>query len=139
MPNIRLSLKQAVRQPDWVAAVAITLFVLGLHVFLLRHAGGLWRDEVNLVNLSNRHSLTEMANDSFPVLMPVLVCGWTAIGLGRDDLGLRLLGVLIGLSLPTALWFVAWRIRHSPPLLGLLLLALNTTVIEFGDSLRAFG
>ena len=120
-------------------AVVISLFILWLHVFFLLHAGGLWRDEVNLVNLSSRHSLAEMARDSFPVLMPALVRGWTAIGWGGDDFGLRLLGMWIGLSLPAALWFAAWRIRRSPPLLGLLLLGINTTVIEFGDSLRAFG
>ncbi len=113
--------------------------VVWLHFFFLLHAGGLWRDEVNLINLSGRHSLAEMSKDSFPVLMPLLVSGWTAIGLGQTDLSLRLLGALIGLALPAALWLAAWKIRRAPPLLGLVLLALNSTVIMFGDSLRAFG
>ena len=127
------------RQPEWILALAASLAVVGLHFFFLWHAGGFWRDEVNLINLSGRHSLAEMSKDSFPVLMPLLVSAWTAIGLGQTDLSLRLLGTLIGLALPAALWLAAWKIRRSPPLLGLVLLTLNTTVITFGDSLRAFG
>jgi hypothetical protein len=131
--------KTVSRQPEWILALAATVAVVWLHFFFLLHAGGLWRDEVNLINLSGRHSLTEMSKDSFPVLMPLLVSGWTAIGLGQNDLSLRLLGALIGLALPAALWLAAWKIRRAPPLIGLALLAFNSTVIMFGDSLRAFG
>jgi hypothetical protein len=131
--------KTVSRQPEWILALAATVAVVWLHFFFLVHAGGLWRDEVNLINLSSRHSLAEMSKDSFPVLMPLLVSGWTSIGLGQTDLSLRLLGALIGLALPAALWLAAWKIRRVPPLIGLVLLAVNSTVIMFGDSLRAFG
>ena len=128
------------RQPEWILALAATSAVVWLHFYFLSHAGGFWRDEVNLINLSGRHSLSEMSKDSFPVLMPLLVSGWTVIGLGQNDLSLRLLGTLIGLGLPAALWLATWKIRRAPPLLGLVLLTLNSTVIiRFGDSLRAFG
>ena len=127
------------RQPDWILALAISLAAVWLHFFFLCHAGGFWRDEVNLLNLSGRHSLAEMSKDSFPVLMPLLVSGWTAIGLGHHDLSLRLLGTLIGLALPSALWLTVWKIRRAPPVLGLVLIALNSTVIMFGDSMRAYG
>ena len=120
-------------------ALVASLAVVWLHFYFLWHAGGFWRDEVNLINLSGRHSLTEMSRDSFPLLMPLLVSGWTALGLGQSDLSLRLLGTLIGLALPAALWLAAWKIRRAPPLIGLVLLTLNSTVIMFGDSLRAFG
>jgi ABC-type multidrug transport system fused ATPase/permease subunit len=137
--KLRRLAKTVSRQPEWILALAATVAVVWLHFFFLLHAGGLWRDEVNLINLSGRHSLTEMSKDSFPVLMPLLVSGWTALGLGQDDLSLRLLGALIGLALPAALWLAAWKIRRAPPLIGLVLLAFNSTVIMFGDSLRAFG
>ena len=137
--NLRRLAKLISRQPEWILALAASLAVVWLHFFFLWHAGGFWRDEVNLINLSDRHSLTEMSKDSFPVLMPLLVSGWTAIGLGQNDLSLRLLGILIGLSLPAALWLAVWKIRRAPPVLGLGLLALNSTVIIFGDSLRAYG
>jgi hypothetical protein len=110
-----------------------------LHLTFLSHAGGLWRDEVNVVNLGGRASLGEMTKDSFPVLMPLLVHGWVAVGLGESDVGLRWLGVLIGLGLLGALWVSAWITRRSPPLLGLALVAMNATIISYGDSLRAYG
>ncbi len=46
---------------------------------------------------------------------------------------------MIGLGLLLTLWLVAWKFRRSPPLPGLVLLALNGTVIVFGDSMRAHG
>lgn len=125
-------------QPDWLIAAAITGLIVWVHIFFLLHVGGFWRDEVNLINLSNRPSFGEMEKDSFPILMPLLVKVWSA-GFGRDDLTLRFLGVLIGLGIPAALWLAALKIHRAPPLAGLVLLGLNSTVILFGDSLRAYG
>lgn len=130
--------KTILRQPEWIAAALITAAILWLHFFFLFHAGGLWRDEVNLVNLSARHSFSGMAQDSFPVLMPLLVKVWAAIGLGHSDLSLRLLGTLIGLGIPAALWITAWLSRR-PPLFSLAFFGLNFMVIINGDSLRAYG
>lgn len=126
------------RRPEWVLALAATLAVVWLHFYFWRHAGGLWRDEVNLVNLASRHSWSAMTKDSFPVFMPLLVSGWTALGLGQNDSGLRLLGTLIGLGIPAALWLAAWASRR-PPLFSLTLFGLNASAITYGDSLRAYG
>jgi hypothetical protein len=130
--------KTFLRQPSWVAAILITAIVVWLHFFFLIHAGGLWRDEINLVNLAGRHSLAEMQKDSFPVLMPLLVSDWSGIGLGQSDLGLRFLGTLVGLGTVAALWASAWTARR-PPLISLALFALNCMVIIYGDSLRGYG
>lgn len=132
------------RRPDfwltaWGLALAVTAVAVGLHIYFLFHAGGLWRDEVHLVNLAGSSLLGTMAHDSFPVLMPLLVRFLEILGVGKTDSGLRLLGLLIGLGLPATLWLAAWKFRRSPPLPGLALLALNGTVIVFGDSLRAHG
>jgi hypothetical protein len=132
------------RRPDfwlstWCVALLVTAVTVGLHIYFLLHAGGLWRDEVHLINLAGQGASSSLSQDSFPVLMPMLIHAWEIIGLGRTDVGLRLLGLLIGLGLPAALWLVAWRFRRSPPLPGLALLALNGTTIVFGDSLRAHG
>ena len=126
-------------RPAWAAAVLISLAAAGIHVAFLTHAGGLWRDEVNTINLAGRHSLGEIANDSFPVLMPLTVRAWLAMGWGESDTVLRLLGVMVGLGLLAALWVAAWRGARSPPALSLVLVGLNPTVIVYGDSLRAFG
>lgn len=125
--------------PAWGVALLVTALAGGLHFYFLFHAGGFWRDEVNLINLAGAHSLHAMSLDSFPVLMPLLVRFWEIIGLGKADDGLRLLGALIGLGLPAVLWLIAWKFHRSPPLAGITLLALNGTVIVFGDSLRAHG
>jgi len=122
----------------WPAAILMTLAAVWLHFYFLFHAGGLWRDEVQVVNLAGRHSLSAMARDSFPALMPLLICGWSALGLGQTDLSLRLLGVCIGLGFLAALWFATWTARR-PPLLGLALVGLNSLVIFYSDSLRGYG
>ena len=127
------------RQPERLTAILLTAIIAGLHGYFLLHAGGFWRDEVNLINLAAKPSLADMKQDSFPVLMPLLVRGWSMLGLAHVDLTLRLLGALIGLGVPAALWLAAWRARRAPPLLGLALFGFNSTLIVFGDSLRAYG
>src|ERR1035438_5523481 len=87
------------RRPDCLAALLGTVAILALHFFFLLHAGGFWRDEVNVINLAGSHDISYMVRDSFPILMPVLIKGWTALGWSGSDLNLRLLGSLIGLSI----------------------------------------
>ena len=93
----------------WLAAALLTFVIIGLHGWLLFHAGAFCGDEVNVINLARTHSLPEMTHDSFPILLPLLVSGWTAIGLAGSDMSLRLLGTLIGLGLIAALWLSAWN------------------------------
>jgi heme exporter protein D len=131
--------KSILRSPSGIASILITLVVVWLHFSLWSGAGGFWRDEVNLINLSARPTLADMSKDSFPLLMPVLVRAWTSFGPGGTDPGLRLLGLLIGLGIPMTLWLAAWQARRSPPLVGLVLFGFSSTLIMFGDSLRAYG
>lgn len=119
-------------------AILITLSCIILHLFFLFHAGGLWRDEVNLVNLAHFHSLGEMAKDSFPVLMPLLVKGWMTLLPVHGDFGIRILGTLIGVGIIAIMWLCALKIQR-PPLWGLVLFGANAAVIYYGDSLRAYG
>jgi hypothetical protein len=120
-------------------AVLITLAAIWLHVSFLTHAGGLWRDEVNLLNVSNLSSPVEMSKDSFPILMPAIVRIWSEIGLGGSDLALRSLGFLIGVGLLISLWLSSGITGRKLPLISLALLGLNSTVVIWGDSLRAYG
>lgn len=134
-----LSGKKLFWHPDWVVAILITFAIGWLHFYLLAHAGGFCGDEVNTINLARGHSLSFMARDSFPVLMPLLISGWTAMGLAGDDANLRLLGMLIGLGITSALWLAVWAIRRAPPVFSLTLLGLNGTAIFWGVYLRAYG
>jgi hypothetical protein len=131
--------KLLLRSPAWLAAILITAAIAGFHVYFFLHAGGFWRDEVNLINVAGRHSLAGIASDSFPVLMPLLVKTWCAIGLGQTDVSLRLLGIIMGLGGVAALWLSSWTARRVPPLTSLALFGLNSTVISYGDSIRAYG
>jgi hypothetical protein len=120
----------------------LLLLLLGLHLMLLLHAGGLWRDEVNTVRVANLPDLGEawknLQYDSFPILWFLLLRVWTAVG-GGGDASYRLLGLLIGLGIVGALMWNARRLSISAPLISLLLLAFNPAVIRYGDSMRAYG
>ncbi len=127
----------------WSAAGLVTVAIVVLHVVNLRSAGGLWRDEAAAVQLATMPSLgavwSHLEHESFPLGITMLIRGWNAIGLGGSDLGLRALGLAIGLLVVAALWWNAWRFSSAPPLLSLLLLGLSATAIRWGDSLRAYG
>jgi len=126
------------RDADLLLAVLATVAVLALHWFFLNHIGGLWRDEVNSVNIA-QGKLSQIAQDSFPILYPLLLRGWSALGLGGTDLGVRWFGVLAGLCLTAVFWLAAWWTRRAPPLWSLVLVALNAWVIYYAASLRAYG
>jgi Dolichyl-phosphate-mannose-protein mannosyltransferase len=125
------------RQPIWLFALVASAIVIGFHVYFWHHAGGFWRDEINLLNLAGQPELSALKNDSFPMLLPLLVRGWLKIA-GADQ-SLRCLGLLIGLGIPATLWLLARRARQRPPAISLALVGLNSTLIMFGDSLRAYG
>jgi hypothetical protein len=114
-----------------------------LHVEVLRHAGPLWRDEVQSVNIARLPSLwATLENnllDSFPVLWSLVLRSWTALGFGETDFGLRVLGLIVGLGIIAMLWWTARRLGCVVPLISLLLFALSPTVFRYGDALRAYG
>jgi hypothetical protein len=131
------------RYSNWIAAALVTLFAAYLHVLFLLNAGGLWRDEVDLVHLSLLPSFSEMwqklPHDSCPILMHLVVRAWSAIGFGNTDPALRVLGLYVGLFLLLAFWLASWTMRNGAPLLAVTLAGLNVTIIYAGDSLRGYG
>jgi hypothetical protein len=137
IPDVRTDTK-AGWSPEWIAAAVMSVMVVALHIYFLGHIGGLWRDEVNSVNLAQGR-LANISHDSFPVLMPLLLRLWSELGLGNTDLNLRLFGVLAGLTVTGAFWLAAHWTRRVPPLWSLALVALNSWVIYYAASLRAYG
>jgi len=132
------------RYSNWVIAVLVTLCAAYLHVLFFLNAGGLWRDEVVLVNLSLLRSFSEVwqkqPHDSCPILMHLVVRAWSAAtSLGSTDAGLRVLGLYVGLFLLLAFWFASWTMRKGPPLLAVTLAGLNVMIVRAGDSLRGYG
>jgi hypothetical protein len=143
-PRKRAAPGQAlIRKLEWAAASLVAAVIAILHFVNWQYVGGLWRDEASVVNLALFPSLKEiwanLEHESFPFLLPLLVHGWDAIGLGGSDPALRVFGLLVGLAILGALWWNAWQFAASPPLVSMLLLGLSGTTIRWGDSLRAYG
>jgi hypothetical protein len=112
-------------------------------VLFFLNAGGLWRDEVDLVHLSLLPSVSEvwqdLPHDSCPILMHLVVRAWSAAGFGNTDPGLRVLGLYVGLFLLLTFWLASWTMRNGAPLLAVTLAGLNVTIIRAGDLLRGYG
>src|SRR6266496_6763049 len=128
---------------NWAIAALVTLCAVFLHVLFFLNAGGLWRDEVDLVHLSLLPSVSEvwknLPHDSCPILMHLIVRAWSAAGFGNTDPSLRVLGLYVGLLLLLTFWFASWTMRTGAPLLAVTLAGLNVTIVRAGDSLRGYG
>src|SRR5207247_3602352 len=135
---------RVLRYSNWITAALVTLFAAYLHVLFLLNAGGLWRDEAELVHLSLLPSFSEvwqnLPHDSCPILMHLVVRAWSAAAsLGNTDPGLRVLGLYVGLFLLLTFWLASWTMRGGAPLLAVTLAGLNLTMVRAGDSLRGYG
>lgn len=130
------------RHLELLAALVITALAVILHLHNTAHVGGLWRDEVNSVQMAEMPAFTDVcANlqfDSFPILWFATLRSWLSLGL-NSDLALRIFGCSIGILVLGALWLNARFFTKSPPLLALTLLGLNPAVIRWGDSIRGYG
>jgi hypothetical protein len=135
--------------PRWLArtetalALAATLVALALHVRLFLGAGPLWRDEINTVVVATQPTLSgvwdRLERESFPLLPYALLHGWRAGGLAETDGGFRGFGLIVGLAAIAALWWNQARARLAPPLLALVLFAIDPVVVRWGDSIRGYG
>src|SRR5882724_5519479 len=144
MVRLRHFGQAVLRYSNWIAAAVVTLCAVYLHALFFLNAGGLWRDEIELVNLSVLPSFSEMwqklPHDSCPILMHLVVRAWSGTAsLGNTDAGLRVLGLYVGLFLLLAFWFASWTMRNDAPLLAVTLAGLNVTIVRAGDSLRGYG
>jgi hypothetical protein len=130
------------RKACWFVALALTAASVFLHFFSFTVAGGLWRDEIAIANIATLPSWGEtfraLPHDHCPIVFPALVRIWTALGLAQTDTGLRILGLGIGLFLMASFWGASRMMSREPPLLFLSLVAVNPTIIRYGDSIRAY-
>jgi hypothetical protein len=124
-------------------ALGSTLLIVYLHVVFGMHAGALWRDEVNSLEIATLRGLSEMWSnlcfDSFPALFFVVLRVVAGVPATASDATLRIFGVSIGLLILGMIWLNARWLRLGFPLLSLALIGLNPMVIRYGDSIRAYG
>ena len=137
-------LRRNIRRLELVCALALTLLIVFLHVYRVSHAGALWRDEVSTLVAATLPSLAEVWASLIYATHPLLPYGvlriWTGVNwLGSSDTSLRVLGALIGVGAVLALWLNKWLLGYHVPIFSLVLFGLNTTVIQWGDSLRGYG
>jgi hypothetical protein len=130
-------------QFEWMVALAITAVVLWLDISYARHAGGLWRDEVNSISMATYPSLSttwdRLQFDSFPMLWYVVLREWVRAGLGQTDLGFRIFGLVVNGGILAILWLNGWRMSRRPPLVALTLLGANAAVMVYCGSIRGYG
>ncbi len=128
---------------QWLLCGGATLVTIGLHVLHLYHAGGMWRDEASSIGLATVPSWGDLwrmiGHDSSPILFYSLVRCWFDLGLGSSDFGLRGLGLLVGLLVVASLWINGRVFRLGAPSVSLGLLVVNSTLLCWGDSVRAYG
>ena len=130
------------RKLEWGLGLLASAALVFFHAVFLRSAGALWRDEVNSVNLATMplpQIWKDLQFDSFPVAWCSLLRAWILAGPGSTDLGIRVLGLLLGLGVVGVLWWNARRLGHGVPLVALALLGFDSAVICYGDSIRAYG
>src|SRR5204863_8276599 len=112
----------------------VTIAVV-FHLVFFRSAGALWRDELVSVNVASSPSmLGELHFESFPIVWPLVLRGWLALGLP-----LRVLGTMIGLGAFAAVWSAATMLGTRTPLVALAIAACTPSLIRSGDAIRGYG
>lgn len=134
--------RTGLRKAEWVVAVLLTVVVLSLLTVRAFHAGGLWRDECAVVQLARMPTFTDIfhnfQHEAFPLFFFAIIRGYSNV-FGTSDTAFRVFGLSVGALIIAALWFNAWQLGRAPPLLALVLLGLNSSVLTFATSVRGYG
>ena len=143
IPAVITGCNRAILWTEIGVCLTVTLLAVVFHIVHLRHAGALWRDETQMVNISQMPTFADVWKwieiDTFPLGWPMTVRAWTAIGWGASDIGLHMLGLVVGLSIIAMIWWSVRQFDGGLPLVAIALFALNPTVFVYGDSLRGYG
>jgi len=128
---------------ETAAALIGTAFSAILLVLTAMNAGPLWRDEINTFNLARMASLRDIWHnlqfDSCPLLWPLLVRGCGMLGLTDGDMGIRILGLGVGLFFLNSLWLCQRWIGGRAPVLSIALLGGLPAFIFVVGANRAYG
>jgi len=130
-----------IKYAEWVAAILLSALVLLLLLVRATHAGALWRDECDSVELARMPAFADIVANlkftSFPILFPTTVRVFIML-FGTSDAGLRCFGFLVGVGLLVVAWFNA-RSRGDVPLILPALVGLNVTFLTVGTWIRGYG
>jgi len=131
-----------IRKTEFIAGAMLALTAIFFHFLFLRHAGAFWRDEVNSIAMATMPSLSDtwyhLRYDSFPMLLSVVLRPWIWIVRG-NELGIRVFGFLVGVSMLGALWLNGRWLGYRVPLLSVALFVFHPLSLQIGDSIRPYG
>ena len=132
----------------WMLLLLLVGWVIYLHLFRLNFAGGLWRDEISSLDVAAAATWKAFclgqSHDSFPLFNVFLLRIWLFLGNGSlvdaaaNDSHVRVFGMLGGLALVASLFWNATRVFKSLPIISLAFFAASPSVIQWGDSVRAY-
>jgi len=128
---------------ETAVALAGTAFSAILLALTAVHAGPLWRDEVNTLNVAQMPSLKDlwdnMSCESFPPLWPLLLRGYWFLGLADSDANIRILGISVGFLFLASLWLCSRWIGGRTPIMSVALLGSLPAFIFIVGANRAYG
>jgi len=130
-----------IKSAEWIVAILISAMVLILLIVRATHAGALWRDECDSLELARMPTFSDIVHNlkftSFPILFPTTVRLFTTL-FGTSDTALRCFGFLVGASLLIVAWVNA-RGCADVPLILPALVGLNVTFLTAGTWIRGYG
>jgi len=127
---------------EWICALLLTVFILGLAGFRQAVRGEVWRDETACIQLALMPTIADIWNnfehEAFPPVFHFLLRAYL-LTFGVSPLALKAFGAMVLALLIAAMWYRALLHEGRPPLLGLCLLGLNPLILIWGATLRGYG
>jgi hypothetical protein len=131
-----------IKYAEWLVAILLSATVLFLLIVRSTHAGGLWRDECDSLELARLPTFADVLHNlkftSFPILFPTIVRVFTSL-FGTSDASLRCFGFLVGAALLGVAWFNTRTSHGDVPLILPALIGLNITFLTAGTWIRGYG
>ncbi|HEV2045147.1 MAG TPA: hypothetical protein VGQ95_00965 [Chthoniobacterales bacterium] len=139
----RTSMKnQWITRVEGAVAILLSIAVLFLLFVRATHAGGLWRDEAESVQIARMPQFTDVLQDlqysSFPLLFSVILRTYTTL-FGVSDVSLRYFGLAVGIFFLGVAWLHSRSVTREFPLLLPALIGLNANFLTAGTSVRGYG
>jgi hypothetical protein len=140
--NEKILKVEAVKRVELITAILLSAVVLFILIARATHAGGLWRDESDSVQLALMTTWGDMLEHlqftSFPVLFPAVIRVYATL-FGTSDISLRCFGLMVGVAFVCIAWWHSRTLFNEAPLLSLALIGLNTTFLTVGTWIRGYG
>jgi uncharacterized membrane protein len=124
---------------NWVLLVLVLAALVWTRLLAHAEGGGLWRDEAHSVDVATHSDFGHnYVKDSFPVLWALVLRGWVDL-FGGEDAAVRALGLIIGLAVIPAIFWMGRQFGVAIPYWMLLFLGLDPSLIVFGGEVRGYG